>query len=280
MRFFRRGGDAARPDEVAARPEVPATPAEPGTASPGHVPDGPGPDRARAALFALGLPTDVRPSQICGPRGAAWAVTVPGERAIEAWRALRDRREPGWWPIVIGGADDEAQLVDAATENDASVEEILRVAAGLDPDEDGPEVDEDGIGKWPRHRIEPVTYTLPLDIRTGRPRPTVVALVPARESAEVPALLGWGDWNDCPGPEVHVAMHRRWAERYGAELVGISFDVIEMHVPRPPTTRDAAMSLAHEQCAYCPDIVDQGVATISNLGATLLSSDTWYFWWD
>ena len=40
------------------------------------------------------------------------------------------------------------------------------------------------------------------------------------------------------------------------------------------------MALAWEQFLFCEDIVSQGVETISNLGATLLNSPYWFFWWD
>ena len=40
------------------------------------------------------------------------------------------------------------------------------------------------------------------------------------------------------------------------------------------------MELAEEQFAYCPDIVHQGVGTISALASMLLDGTAWYFWWD
>jgi hypothetical protein len=105
-------------------------------------------------------------------------------------------------------------------------------------------------------------------------------LVPASKPTDVPAVVGFGDWNECPAPEFHVALHRRWQERYGAELVGMSSDVIEMRVARPPRSRDDAMALAQEQYAYCDDIVHQGVESLSALAATLLEGTVWFFWWD
>ncbi len=71
-----------------------------------------------------------------------------------------------------------------------------------------------------------------------------------------------------------------WQQKYKAEIVAATHDVIEMRVGSPPTTRDAALALAREQYAYCSDIVDQGCETLSNLAAALLKGKTWYFWWD
>lgn len=38
--------------------------------------------------------------------------------------------------------------------------------------------------------------------------------------------------------------------------------------------------LAKELYEYCPDIVDQGMGTITNLAALLMVSNAWFFWWD
>lgn len=142
----------------------------------------------------------------------------------------------------------------------------------IDPD--------DVVGTWPESDPGQSFYTLPKDIVTGEPRPTVVAVVPVDDPVHVPAVLAWGNWNECPAPEDHVAIHRRWSSVYGAQFVGISGDVIEMQFARPPKTQEDAMAVANEQFAYCSDIVFQGTETISNLAAGLMDNPIWYFWWD
>jgi hypothetical protein len=77
-----------------------------------------------------------------------------------------------------------------------------------------------------------------------------------------------------------VALLRFWHDKYGAQIISATDDVIECTVSRPPSTREQAMELAREQFLYCADIVYQGVQTVSNLGAGLLNSKYWYFWWD
>jgi hypothetical protein len=71
-----------------------------------------------------------------------------------------------------------------------------------------------------------------------------------------------------------------WQERYGAEVVGVTHDVVEMLISRPPRTRAQALELAREQCLYCSDIVLQGTNTLDVLAASLLDGTTWFFWWD
>jgi hypothetical protein len=55
---------------------------------------------------------------------------------------------------------------------------------------------------------------------------------------------------------------------------------MNLTVARKPQSRDEAIALAREQYAYCADIVDQGVGTISQLAKDLMAYDWWYFWWD
>ena len=107
-----------------------------------------------------------------------------------------------------------------------------------------------------------------------------IVILPTDDSSTIPAYLHWGHWNGCPAPEYHIAALRSWRERFGAELVGLSHDVMNVRVQSRPPTREAALELAREQYVYCSDIVDQGVQTLSALAAVLMESDWWYFWWD
>ena len=70
-----------------------------------------------------------------------------------------------------------------------------------------------------------------------------------------------GELEQCPPPAFHVAALRAWRERYGAELVGLGADVMNLRVARRPATRDEALELARAQYVYCSDIIDQGVAS-------------------
>ncbi len=97
------------------------------------------------------------------------------------------------------------------------------------------------------------------DVLSGHLKPLLfIGLVELDEPCELFARLGYGGWNACPVPEVHVALHRHWRERFGAEPIAVSDAVVECAVARPPADRKAALALATEQQAYCPDIVEQG----------------------
>ncbi|GAB2851751.1 hypothetical protein GCM10027074_18070 [Streptomyces deserti] len=110
---------------------------------------------------------------------------------------------------------------------------------------------------------------------------TVLCLVQATHGYDVPALLNW--WGACnygiTGTE-HRAVLRHFHERYGAELVTLEDQVIELLVTRRPRTPEDVATAALEHYAYCPDIVDQGTGSIEELAATQLRAGSWYFWWD
>ncbi|MGD0811630.1 MAG: DUF4253 domain-containing protein [Acidimicrobiales bacterium] len=269
-----------------------------GTMTASWQPDGPqdkgGPPAfALAVLAGFGLGQGFRSTPIAQGRAEAWATTVPGELAVDIWEALASAGAQRWWPIIVGSENQERIVAEQAEFSEGPPAVLLDRTAALDavalidrwkteaeipPDQTPPGYDV--VGEWPEHAEPATQFTLPYKLGTDQPVPTVLALVAAASSAEVPAILGWGNWNACPKPEEHVAMMRRWEAAYGARLVGLSSAVIEMQVTRPPTTREGAMDLAEEQFAYCSDIVHQGVGTISALASMLLDGTAWYFWWD
>jgi hypothetical protein len=102
-----------------------------------------------------------------------------------------------------------------------------------------------------------------------------IILVPARDATEIPAHLRYGGWNACPEPAMHVAVLRKWQAEYGAELVGLTSDTIQLRVARRPQTRADAWKLALEHDRYCGEVED-----LESLAAELMVSDWWCFWWD
>jgi len=75
-------------------------------------------------------------------------------------------------------------------------------------------------------------------------------------------------------------MMKAWSQDFGAELVGMNGDTVEMYAKHPPSTRSEAIKLAEQQFLYCEDIVLQGTETIEVLAAGLLGNNIWFFWWD
>lgn len=163
-------------------------------------------------------------------------------------------------------------------ENVAALEMLRK----LDPSSDGEDEEhEPPLGEWPSATTESPGLSVAYDIRTGQPLPKVhIVLVPTADPTTVPAHLHWGNWNACPAPEYHVAALRHWRDHYGAELVGLDMDTLNLRVARKPAARGEAIELARLQYAYCNDIVDQGTNSLSALAAELMAHDWWFFWWD
>lgn len=225
---------------------------------------------------------------------------VAGSAALAKWENLR--RMGDGWPIVVGDQKALSLIAEGVLSDDRQEpHEILKAAAVLhhpqsltdyrrreaekyslagsqETEEDtGPEV-----GAWPSATPEPSPgLATAEDILTGKPLDRVaIVVLPTTSGWEVPAYLNWGGWNENPPPEIHVAALRSWHEKYGATLIGVSGDVMNLRVSRRPASREEALELARQHYQYCSDIVDQGVGTLAKLAAVYLNDDWWFFWWD
>jgi hypothetical protein len=144
-----------------------------------------------------------------------------------------------------------------------------------------PEEYEPPLGEWPTEPSYSPGLSVVGDFATRKPRSNVqIALIPTDDPTTIPAHLHWGHWNACPPAAYHVAALRTWRDRYGAELVGIDGDTLNLRVSRKPATREEALELARVQHVYCNDIIDQGVGSFRALAAELMTHDWWFFWWD
>ena len=252
--------------------------------------------------------------------GRDWVhrLTVHGSEAVPTWKQLRKLvSHTSHWPVLLGTDFDLEILAETLEDQkDQSAAKIMQRAEKVDPTAlfddwqktamencreaavefgSGGKLDEKferqpaqeapfqalPRGDWPEYAEPSDEFSIPYDVLTRKPQKSVhIGLVPTVTGWEAPAFLKFGSWNACPHPEHHVAVMKYWHSQYGTEVVGITHDIVEMLVARPPRSRKKALELAREQYLYCEDIVDQGTETIDNLAATLLNGKTWYFWWD
>jgi hypothetical protein len=137
------------------------------------------------------------------------------------------------------------------------------------------------VGEWPEQPSAMQGLSVANDWYTGQLLQKVhIILIPTDDWTTIPAHLRWGGWNACPQPEYHVAALRSWRDRFGAELVGLRSDTMNLRVARRPQTRAEALELAREQYDYCDDLVEQVAGTLSQLAADLMAHEWWFFWWD
>lgn len=219
-------------------------------------------------------------------------IKVSGADAVEKLMALRSEfSSSGKYPFIIGNADELGRIQENAEFAEGEPTKDLDLASSFDlqawlstrKDDLGfEEFDESEIqGDWPGATLEKAGITAHTNIMNGRPLKEVyIGLVNISEPWQLPAVIQYGGWNDCPFPAEQSGIMRHWQQAYGAQIVSMTGDVVECHVERPPQDRDSAIELAWQQYWYCYDIVDQGCETVCNLGATLINSSYWYFWWD
>ncbi|KQV60245.1 hypothetical protein ASC95_01880 [Pelomonas sp. Root1217] len=241
---------------------------------------------ATAQVPALPRPpsTEAQRPGLQADHGVFKTVSVRGVNALQQVHALRRAFAQGsrLYPFLIGDAADLAALLESLEPPTDGGQATLAASRDVDAEQ---WLRANGQAKAPRWRdgdAEPARLVqTQFDVLSNHLKPLqFIGLVELDDPCELFARLGYGGWNDCPGPEVHVALHRHWRERCGADPIAISEAVVECCVARPPADRKAALALAVEQQAYCPDIVEQGVGTTAALAATLLEAPVWYFWWD
>ena len=226
--------------------------------------------------------------ELARPKSGSVASIVTYEEVPFALvRATLDRHRIAFgkshiFPFIVGDDEDRArfeEMIDPPADGGrAAIEaakqvDISQWLKGREPSAP--------LGSWPATQTPQSNIQSLFNILTRKPKEKIyLGFVEVENSWEALAALGYGGWNDCPEPHIHVALHQYWNSRFGSSPVAISGDVVECYVPKPPLEVSSAMELAAEQYAYCGDIVDQGTETVSNLGAILVRAPFWYFWWD
>jgi hypothetical protein len=103
-----------------------------------------------------------------------------------------------------------------------------------------------------------------------------VGLLPTADKYVVMAAMETNGINWEIGTAGVIAWMKELEKEQPFILTGIGFDYLEGHFTRP--VKDP-QGLAKRMYQFCPDIVDQGVNTLSAL-AQELKKGTLYFWWD
>lgn len=215
-------------------------------------------------------------------------IDVPGHMALAEWRRLR--REQADYPVIVGTDENLIRVAEQWVREGPTVAEILAAADGLDyPDclaewtlPWAEEKWEPPLGEWPEEpEVARDGPSILVDPLTGTTIETAyILLIPARSGFEVPAHFRFGAWNNCPPPELHVAALRGWHDRYGAELVAIGGDVVDLWTRTRPLLSPDCITLAREHFQYCSDVLDLGHGDLAGLAAELKHSSWWSFWWD
>lgn len=226
----------------------------------------------------------IKPSTAVTDHGPFKTIRVRGVNALQRIEVLRREFAQGsrLYPFLIGDENELTELLEQllppADGGRAHLEQARQfdVSAWLKEHMPKP------VKSWPKQTLPaqktPLSqyYVLNQELKPE----IVIGLIELDDPGELFARIGYGDWNDCPAPHIHTALHAYWHKQYGAEPIAISGSVVECIVARPPTEKPAALNLAREHHGYCYDIVEQGTGTTAKLASSLLEAKYWYFWWD
>jgi hypothetical protein len=209
-----------------------------------------------------------------------------GDEAVEWWRRLNAAADrTGCRPVLIPSAEEVKPVVEEGTPAQRLAAcDKLDPAAVLSPHGSWVDLDADMqeayLDRWPDDVDRLDGFRMVHDLQ-GRPAPVIVALVIAEYGWQIPTMLSYGNWNDCPAPAVHGVVLRHWYQRYGAELVGLTHDGMEFALARPPRTREDAMALAYDYVTYSLDGMSLYDADdLPDLAACLIDADVLRLWWD
>lgn len=108
-----------------------------------------------------------------------------------------------------------------------------------------------------------------------------LALVPARYGADALTALGWsGAANHVSRTAGLSAMARSWEERFGARLLRLGPDWLDLSVSAPPQNAEHAAAVAAEHWTFCPDRIVQETGSIAEYAREIRGRRTWSFWWE
>jgi Domain of unknown function (DUF4253) len=108
-----------------------------------------------------------------------------------------------------------------------------------------------------------------------------LGLVAAERPADVPAVLGWSGMIKSTDEVAAIsAVLRSWEDRFGATLIVLGFDEIELAVAAPPRLLGRALVLAAEQRAFSVRSFSGQPGNLREYAAGLVHRRHWRFSWD
>jgi hypothetical protein len=112
-------------------------------------------------------------------------------------------------------------------------------------------------------------------------RGTPLGLVGVERGADALAVMGWqGALHHNEWTVPLSAVVRSWEDRFGARVVGMGFNTLDLSVAAPPVTLEHALYVAAEHWAFCPDSIVQGPGTLADYADQIRGQNAWSFWWD
>lgn len=226
------------------------------------------------------------PQRLAVERAAFWLTHEPVDGRL--WSDLRaEHATSGLWPVLLEDATQPWSAGQIAPEpvTDIANYDAAAFMAEVWSDLSDPAADIEPFGRYSPGPAYPAELREPpadaadrcARLLAGRP----LGLVPVSRSADVLTAIGWQGarhHNEWTAPL--SAVLRSWEDRFGARLVGLGFNSLELSVAAPPVTWRHALHVAAEHWTFCPEIVIQGTGTLAGHAEQIKGQDTWSFWWE
>jgi hypothetical protein len=213
----------------------------------------------------------------------------------ELWARVRaEHGASGLWPLLLDESDQPWAAGQVAPE---PVTDIGNYAPGafmhevwIDWAEQAADADADDLAPFGMHCPGPAEPGHPLDdpdavadrhARVLARRGMSLGLAAVDRGADALAAMGWqGALNHNEWTAPLSAVVRSWEDRFGARVIGLGFNTLELSVAAPPVTIRHALHVAAEHWAFCPDILFQGPGTLAGYAEEIRGKTWWSFWWD
>lgn len=257
-------------------------------------------DKVKQLLSLAEIPDAVVEELDWAEEERAYCIDTGKLNPLESWHKLRTfAKESKYWPVLIDDRrtlDALCEAIDIAHPSSFTEEqqrdwawvkelpedwhewisrgEKLSFEGWVETQEEEMPLDESFMGEWKELNPADKNMLEPDILRTGNNQ---ILLLPVEKFWHVPAYLRYGNWNDCPTPDVHVSAFKYWNERFGAELIGIRSDTVEFILEKPVKDKNEAIEIAKQHYYYCTDTVGSGLLYSAS---RLPGVKGWMFWWD
>jgi Domain of unknown function (DUF4253) len=248
------------------------------------------------------------PSRCPDVEPALWLADIVNLDAATAWRRLVDLfPETGLWPLLLTALDadhrDRPWSSSELTPSSSASVDALHTAAvlaggwadSLVPMGENPYVEHlspfgaEFPGLAAPLRLEGPPASVVVDV-VDPSRLTRLGLVRCPRPADAVAAIGWqGAINRRRSEEVSAVL-RSWEDRFGVVLIGLGFARLTLLLPHPPSDEAAALPIAAEVAALCPDVLSEdgpvdgfgyeAGGTVAGLARVLVDRQVWTLWWD
>ncbi|MBK1785352.1 DUF4253 domain-containing protein [Prauserella cavernicola] len=207
------------------------------------------------------------------PRTGRWPVLIPRDPRFELtgedW--IDDR---GWLPPAADGIDD----VDVEQALTGWWAEPCCEGACLHPFDDGVFP---GLARKSPRRADPIAEAGNTGSILAARGDYRLGIVESPRPSDVPAVLGWQGMATMTDQVAAIsAVLRSWEDRFGAVLISLGFDTIDLSVAAPPKSKDRALTVAAEHRAFCIGNFTEQPGSLREFAAGLTGRRLWSFWWD